>query len=93
VDALGEQVELLDAVDDDNHLPVEHVALRRQRQGLFDDVGEVAVHRLAVAALHLHLVTVAEHDRAKPVPLGLVAPVVAGGQLARALGQLRLHRW
>ena len=41
---------------------------------LLDHVGEVAVHRLAVAALQVHVVAVAEDDRAEAVELRLVAP-------------------
>jgi hypothetical protein len=92
VDPLGEQVELLDAVDDDDHLAVEHEPVVRQLQHLLRDLGEVAVHRLAVPALELHLVSVLEDDRAEAVELRLVAPAVALRQVSRGLRELRLHR-
>jgi hypothetical protein len=79
VDALGEQVELLHAVDHDHHLPVEHQPLVGQLEHLLHHVREVAVHRLAVAALELNVVAVAEHDRPEAVELGLVAPPLALG--------------
>ncbi len=93
MDALGQEVELLDAVDRHDHLAVEHDARRVERQHLLDHVGEVPVHGLAVAALQVHVVPVAEDDRAKAVELRLVAPAVALGQLARGLGQLGLEGW
>ena len=52
-------------------------------------LGEVAAQRLQVAALDVDLVAVAEHQRAKAVPLRLVQPAVALGDLGR---QLREHR-
>ncbi len=93
MDPLGEQVELLDPVDRHDHLAVEHEPLRGQCEDELDDLGEVAVHRTAVAALQLDVVAVPEHDRAKAVPLGLVAPALALGQVAGGLGELGLHGW
>ena len=63
--------------------------LRQQR---LDQLGEVAVERLLVAALDQDLVAVAEDERAKAVPLGLEDPAVPGGQLADALGEHRQDR-
>ena len=51
-----------------------------------DELGEVAVHRLLVAALQQDLVAVAKHERAEAVPLGLEQP-------ALAVGQARRRRW
>ena len=92
VDALREQVELLDAVHHHDHLAVEHQPLVRQLEHLLHDVREVAVHRPAVAALELDVVAVAEHDRPEAVELGLVAPALALGQLLAELRELRLQR-
>ena len=75
----------------DHELAVEHELLAGQREDVGDHLGEVAVHRLAVAALQVHVVAVAEHDRAEAVPLRLVAPAVALGQLLRGPGELGLH--
>ena len=47
---------------------------------------EIAIERPRVAALQIHVVLAAEHDRAKPVPFGLVQ-VGAGRQLVSQLGQ------
>ena len=93
MDALREQVELLDAVDRHDHLAVQHEPLAGERQHELDDVREIAVHRPAVAALEMYLVAVAEDDRPEAVPLRLIAPAVALGQLARGLGELRLDGW
>ena len=77
VDALPEEVELLHAVDLDDDLAVDHEAGVGEGQHVLDDLGEVAVQGLAVAALEEDLVAVAEDQRAKAVPLGLVAPALA----------------
>jgi hypothetical protein len=92
VDALAQQVELLDAVHLHHDLPVQHHALLRHRRHLLGHVGEVAVHGLAAAALQVDLVAILEHQRPEAVPLGLVAPALALGELLRGLGQLGLDR-
>ena len=58
----------------------------------FEELGEVAVERLLVAARELDVVAVAEHDAAKAVPLRLEQPAVARRNLARELRQHRLDR-
>ena len=67
-------------------------SLGAHRRHLLHDLGEVAVHRAPVAALEVHLFAVPEDDRAEAVPLGLVAPIVALGELFGGLRQLRLDR-
>src|ERR671925_398545 len=69
---------------------VERDQLGGQLQHLLDHIREVAVHRTAVAALEVYLRAVAKDDRAEAVPLRLEAPAVAGGQLLRRAGELRL---
>ena len=53
------------------HLTVEHAPLGQLPLDRLHQLGEVARQGLGVAAGQLHLVAVAEHDAAKPVPLGL----------------------
>src|SRR5262249_37141466 len=55
-------------------------------------LGEVAIERAQVAALHQHLVAVAKYDGAKPVPLGLVEPALPLGDRVGELGQHRFDR-
>jgi hypothetical protein len=76
----------------DHELAVEHAALRQLCQEDVDDLGEVSIQRLLVAALDEDLVPVAEHEDAEAVPLRLEDPLVAAGQLADALGEHRVHR-
>ena len=54
-----------------------------------DDLGEIAPERLARLGLQLDLVAVAEGEAAEAVPLGLVLPAVALGQLG---GEQGFHR-
>ena len=83
MDALAERVEVLPALLVEQHdLAVEHVAAGRERE-----LGEVAAQRLAVARLQVDVVAVDERDRAEAVPLGLVAPAVAGRQRLRRCGR------
>src|SRR5207342_3922521 len=71
----------------DHDLAVDDDSLRQVRADRLHDLGEVAGHRPLVPAADLHLVVVAEDDRAEPVPLGLVAER-AGRDL---LDRLREH--
>jgi hypothetical protein len=90
VDAQQQRVEVQPSAGGvgDHDLGVDDAAGRQVRG---DQLGEVAGHGPLVAAAQLHLVAVAEHDGAEPVPFGLEAggPV---GQLADRLGQHRRHR-
>ena len=88
VDALAQEVELLDPVALDHDLAVEHEPPVGEGGHGLDHLGEVAVHGLAVAALEEDLVAVAEHEGAEAVPLGLVAPPLALGNVGRGTGEL-----
>ena len=77
----------------DHDLAVEHAALGQLRPERLEQLGEVTVERLFVAALDEDLVAVAEDERAKAVPLGLEDPAFAGGQLVDAFGEHRQDRW
>src|SRR5215204_1969747 len=82
-----QRLEIERAVAGDHDLAVEHAALRQLGLERGDELGEVAVERLLIAALNEHLVAVAEDDRAKAVPFGLEHPLVADGKLAHILGE------
>ena len=72
---------------DDDDLAIEHAAFRQLfLQGL-DELGVVAAERLCIAALNEDLISVAEHQGAKPVPLGLEDPPLAVRQLTGRLGK------
>jgi len=92
MDALGEEVELLDAVNHDDELSIDHHPLARQGPQLLDDLREVAVHPPSAAALEVDVVAVAEDDGAKAVPLRLVAPALSLGQLLRRARELGRDR-
>ena len=53
----------------------------------FEELGEVAIEGLLVAALDEDFVVVAEDEGAEAVPFGFKEPVVPGGQVADALGE------
>ena len=69
--------------------PSSDAALGELRHERIEQLGEVAVERLLVAALDEDLVAVAEDERAEAVPLGLEDPAVAFGEFADALGEHR----
>jgi hypothetical protein len=89
VDALLEGVEVEGVAGGVGHndLAVDHGALGKVRLDRGDDLGEVAGHRPLVPAADLHIVAVAEDDRAEPVPLGFVH--LTCGDAADRLGQHR----
>jgi hypothetical protein len=71
-------------------LAVDDAARRQAPQDRLDHLREVAGHRALVAAADLHLVAVAEHDRAEAVELRLVE--LAGRDVRDRLGEHRGHR-
>ena len=87
-----QRVEIEPARARDHDLPVQHAAARQLRAHRLQELGVVAGQRLLVAALEIHLVLVAKHQGPEAVPLGLEDPVVAGRQLADALGEHRQDR-
>ena len=91
MDPLLQRLELQPAVDRHHDLAVDHAALRQLGLERLDQLGEVARHRLLVAAADLDLVAVPEDDRAEAVPLGLVRRTVR--DLGHGLGQHRRDGW
>ena len=76
-------------VADDDDLAVDDAALGKRRRERRDQLREVAVHRLLVAALQQDLVAVAEHQRAEAVPLRLELPAFArSGRASAALDSI-----
>ena len=91
MDAQQQRLEVEPARADDDDLAVEDAALGQRGGERRDELREVAVHRLLVAALQQDLVAVAEDQRAKAVPLGLELPAVAVGQRLGGAGEHRLE--
>ena len=93
MDAQQQGVEVEAAVGTgDDHLAVEDepgVGGTHRAQRLFE-LGEVAVQRLEVARLDVHLGPVPEDEGAEAVPFRLVDPSVAVGDGGRRLGEHRL---
>ena len=96
VDALAEQVEVEAVLARPHHddLAVDDAPVGQVGQRGLDDLGEVAGHRLLVAAADLDQVAGAEDDRAEAVPLRLEADVLAleGRDALDRLGEHRRHR-
>ena len=59
----------------------------------FEQLGEIAVQRLLVAALDQDLVSVAKDERAKSIPLRFENPFIARRQFTSSLGEHRQDRW
>ena len=86
VDPLLESIEVLRPIlGVDHDLAIEHVMSPWEAQ-----LGEVAAQRLAAAGLERQLVAVDESDTPEPVVLGLIRPLLAGGQLGAGASELRL---
>jgi len=86
----GVEVEAARGGDDD--LAVEHAGLREALEQRVVQLREVAVEGAQVAALEEDICTVAEHDRAESVPLGLVEPARAGREAVGEPGEHGLDR-
>src|SRR5437762_3467673 len=84
-----ESLEVEPFVARDHDLAVEHALLRQLGFQRLDELGEVTVEWPLVATLNEDFVAVAEHERAKAVPLRLEDPTLTWRQLADAL---REHR-
>ena len=80
------------AVARDHDLAVQHEAGIGAAHGpeRLDQLREVSVQRLQVPRLQVELLAVAEDEGPEAIPLRLVAPAVADGQLGSGLGQHRL---
>jgi hypothetical protein len=78
------------ALDGDHDFAVEHESLCPQFRQCPDDVRKVALQRLPGLRLQLDLIAVAERQTTEAVPLGLVAPALAGRNL---IDGERLHRF
>jgi hypothetical protein len=90
VDALLKCPEVEAAVGGDDDLAVDDRARREVAPDGGHQLGEVARQRSLFAAADLDLVAIAEHDRAKAVPLGLVE--LAWRNCRHRLGQHRRDR-
>jgi len=88
VDSEQQRLEVEPVRSDDDDLAVDDTALGQRRGERGDELREVAVHRLLVAALEQNLVAVTEHERTKAVPLGLELPPVAPGKASAALDSI-----
>src|SRR6185369_6132899 len=87
MDAQEQGLEVEPVGADDHDLAVDDAALRQRGDQRGDELREVPVHGLLVAALQQDLVAVAEDQRSKAVPLGLELPSVTAGQGLRRVGQ------
>src|SRR5579862_4145214 len=85
-------VEVEFIVLDDYDLAVKHTASRQSRPQRVQQLREIAVERLFVAALDEDLVSITKDQGTKSVPLGLENPVISRGQLLNTLGEHRQQR-
>src|SRR4051812_11139733 len=87
MDAQQERLELQAGGSGDDDLAVEDAALRDLAGERLDQLREVPVERLQLAALQIDLALVAENEAAKPIPLRLVEKAVAGRKVLGELGE------
>src|SRR6476661_7818124 len=94
MDALQERVEVeAEVTGGDDDLAVDDATLGQGGAQRVEQLGEVAGERALVAAGQLEVVAVAEHDATEAVPLRLVQPTLALGDLVGQLGEHRRQRW
>src|SRR5688572_1819019 len=80
-----ERLELEPLLARDDNLAAQYAALPELRLQGIDYLREITIERLPVAALDENLVTVAEDEGAKAVPLRLEYPSFTGWQLTNSL--------
>src|SRR5262245_1283663 len=85
------EVESLRRRDDD--FSIDHAVVRKVRQERFTKLGKAAVERSKVAALNEEVGPLAEHNRARAVPLRLVQKSAAFRQYVGEFCQHGLDRW
>src|SRR5690242_21612697 len=69
----------------DDDFAVEHAASGQLRLQWLDQFGKITVQRFSITALDQDLVPIAEHQRAKPIPLRFEDPGVSRRQFANTL--------
>ena len=74
------------ALDDDD-FAVEHAASGESGAEWIEQLGEVAIEGLFVAALQEDFVSVAEDKCAEAVPFGFEKPILAGGEFVDSFGE------
>src|SRR3954464_6034030 len=88
-----EEVEAQTLLARDHYLAVEDASFRKLRLERSEQLGEIAVERLLVAALDEDVVAIPEDQGAKAIPFGLEDPPFAGWKRADPLGEHRQNWW
>lgn len=73
-----QSVEVQFVILNDDDLSIEDAAGRQRSAYRVEQLGEVAVQWLFIAALNQDLITIAEQQRAKAIPLRLENPISFG---------------
>src|SRR5687767_12292636 len=92
MDSKKERFEVESGGADDYDLAIDHASVRKDGREWFDELREIAVHRLLIATLQEDLATVAKNDRSEAIPLWLELPAVANRQSISRRGQHRSER-
>src|SRR5580698_1556546 len=87
MDAKLEGLEVETACSDHDHLAIQPAACRESAPERLEELGEVAIQWLLVAALEQQLVAISEDEHAKAIPFRFEDPRLTFGQLANALGE------
>ena len=77
---------------DDDHLSIEHTPRGQRSAQWFEQLRKVTVEWFSVAALDENLISIAKHQRAKTIPLGLENPIAFGGQFVYPFREHRQDR-
>ena len=89
MNALEQRVEVEPAVSAHDDLAVDDAAVGERAGERRRELGEITLQRLVIPARDVDVIVVPEHDRAKAVPLGLVDPLFACGDV---VAEARQHR-
>src|SRR6476646_6043212 len=78
------------ACDDD--LAVEHASLGQLRLDRIDQLGEISIERLLIAALNENFIAITKDERPESIPLWLEDPSLAWWKLADSFREHRKNR-
>src|ERR1700722_16176050 len=87
-----QRIKIKPIILDDDHLSIDHTTCGQRRAEWFEQLRKVALERFFVAALDENLISIAKHQRAKPIPLWLENPIALCGQFIHSFREHRQDR-
>ncbi len=84
------RIEIKAVFADDHDFTIEDAAFRKLRLQHFDELGEITIERLLIAALDEDVVAITEYQRTKSIPLGSKIQSSPGGSSSMRFASIGL---